>query len=197
MVRWFIRQVSLDTGNSSRSPGPPVRPVAPPSAPDERVAVPVPVRLSPPRSPDRPPPRSQTAVPSSASDLSTFHHGSIRFRYAAYLGWNTNSQRGCASAEQQRVGRPARCRLSTIAYTRPTSAGIHSSTGPGGVGPVGRRCGSDRGRSAPSPVAGRSAPKHAPPSPPAVVNLLLCPTGGPRGRLRAILAAVRIGSLPG
>jgi len=34
--------------------------------------------------------------PFRASDLSTFHYGSIRFRYAAYVGWNTNSHRGCA-----------------------------------------------------------------------------------------------------
>jgi hypothetical protein len=34
--------------------------------------------------------------PFSASDLSTFHQGSIEFRYAAYFGGKTNSQRGWA-----------------------------------------------------------------------------------------------------
>jgi hypothetical protein len=34
------------------------------------------------------------ALRARARERSTFHHGSIRFKYAAYLGWKTNSQRG-------------------------------------------------------------------------------------------------------
>src|SRR3954462_7899269 len=66
--------------------------------------------------------------PFSARLLSTFHHGSIRFRYAAYLGWKTNSHRGCHSAKKSTS--VVRCvgRLSRIAYTCVTSAGTQAST---------------------------------------------------------------------
>jgi hypothetical protein len=41
--------------------------------------------------------------PARAKEHSTFH-GSMRLREAAYFGWNTISQRGCASMNKQHVG---------------------------------------------------------------------------------------------
>src|SRR5262245_9684156 len=66
--------------------------------------------------------------PFSANDRSTFHHGSIRFRYAAYVGWNTNSHRGCARLNSSTSVARWADKLSSTAYTAPTSAGTHAST---------------------------------------------------------------------
>src|SRR6516164_5068746 len=47
--------------------------------------------------------------PLRANDRSTFHHGSIRLREAAYVGWKTNSQRGWAKENTKTS--VARCTL--------------------------------------------------------------------------------------
>src|SRR5215470_16657764 len=66
--------------------------------------------------------------PLRASERRTFHQGSIRLRYAAYVGWKTNSHRGWASeTSRTAVARWAE-RLSTIPYTRSSSAGSQAST---------------------------------------------------------------------
>src|SRR3954471_2010825 len=68
--------------------------------------------------------------PFRASDFGASHHGSIRFRYAAYRGPNTNSHRGCHGANESTSVVRCVTRSSRIAYTRPTSAGTQPSTRP-------------------------------------------------------------------
>ena len=53
--------------------------------------------------------------PLRARERRSFHHGSMRFRYAAYVGWQTNSQRGWASAHSSTSGARWAARLSSTA----------------------------------------------------------------------------------
>jgi hypothetical protein len=54
-------------------------------------------------------------APLQKNDLSTFHHGSIRLRYAAYTGWKTNSHLGCPSENSSTSVQRCVTRLSSTA----------------------------------------------------------------------------------
>ena len=105
---------SPDAGDG-RDPRPTPRPVPPTAAPDEGMPVLVPVGRRLLHRPAHllpglePPPLQRQRL------RSTFHHGSIRFRYAAYFGWNTNSHRGYASENSSTSVARWAFRLSTIA----------------------------------------------------------------------------------
>jgi hypothetical protein len=53
--------------------------------------------------------------PFNANDRSTFHHGSISLRYAAYFGWKMNSHRANARAKRRTSTARWAFRLSTMA----------------------------------------------------------------------------------
>src|SRR5919199_4495640 len=130
--------------------------------------------------------------PFNASERRIFHHGSIRFRYAAYLGWNTNSQRGWASANKRTSMALWTLRLSTTCVD-PLDAGVDPALDRseeidpvrGGAARVGFGEGLPRGR----PEGTKDIALAAP----AVVDLLLGPLRFRRGRLDRAPAGVAAG----
>src|SRR5215510_15317590 len=66
----------------------------------------------------------------TANSGKTFHRGSLRCRYGASLGWNTNSHRGECSENSSTSGARWVLRLSILAYIRSTVGASHPSTCP-------------------------------------------------------------------
>lgn len=72
--------------------------------------------------------QSAQRLPVSARERRACHHGAIRCREAAYVGWKTNSQRGWAREKRKTAVARWVLRLSRMAYTGPASAASHAST---------------------------------------------------------------------